>query len=101
MHHSTILSSLEFPSWDRLFHIYDAIKLGIPFKTIKEKTKIDNWFLRQIEELVLLEKDIEHHSIKTISKDLLFDAKQKGYADKFLFQYHVGFLSWLIHFYIY
>ena len=77
-----ILSSLEFPSWDRLFHIYDAIKLGIPFKTIKEKTKIDNWFLRQIEELVLLEKDIEHHSIKTISKDLLFDAKQKGYADR-------------------
>jgi carbamoyl-phosphate synthase large subunit len=32
--------------------------------------------------LVLLEKDIEHHSIKTISKDLLFDAKQKGYADR-------------------
>ena len=77
-----ILASLEFPSWDRLFHIYDAIKLGIPFKTIKEKTKIDNWFLRQIEELVLLEKDIERHSITTISKDLLFDAKQKGYADR-------------------
>ena len=34
-----ILKSLEFPSWDRLFHIYDAIKLGIPFKTIKEKNK--------------------------------------------------------------
>jgi carbamoyl-phosphate synthase large subunit len=77
-----ILASLEFPSWDRLFHIYDAIKLGIPFKTIKEKTKIDNWFLRQIEELVLLEKDIERRSITTISKELLFDAKQKGYADR-------------------
>ena len=51
-----ILESLQFPSWDRLFHIYDAIKLGIPFKTIKQKTKIDNWFLRQIEELILLEK---------------------------------------------
>ena len=77
-----ILASLEFPSWDRLFHIYDAIKLGIPFKTIKDKTKIDNWFLRQIEELVLLEKDIERHSITTISKNLLFEAKQKGYADR-------------------
>ena len=27
-----IFKSLEFPSWNRLFHIYDAIKLGIPFK---------------------------------------------------------------------
>jgi len=77
-----ILQSLEHPSWDRLFHIYDAIKLGIPFKTIKEKTKIDNWFLRQIEELTFLEKEIERHSISTISKDLLFEAKQKGYADR-------------------
>ena len=77
-----ILQSLEHPSWDRLFHIYDAIKLGIPFKTIREKTKIDIWFLRQIEELVMLEKQIEKFSIQNISKDLLFEAKQKGYADR-------------------
>ncbi|HIP35750.1 MAG TPA: carbamoyl-phosphate synthase large subunit [Crocinitomix sp.] len=77
-----ILESLQFPSWDRLFHIYDAIKLGIPFKTIKQKTKIDNWFLRQIEELILLEKKIEKYHIDNIPKDLLFEAKQKGYADR-------------------
>jgi carbamoyl-phosphate synthase large subunit len=65
-----------------LFHIYDAIKLGIPFKTIREKTKIDDWFLRQIEDLILLEKRIERHSITSIPKDLLFEAKQKGYADR-------------------
>ncbi len=47
-----ILHSLEHPSWNRLFHIYDAIKLGIPFKTIHEKTKIDYWFLKQIEDLI-------------------------------------------------
>ena len=77
-----ILNSLEFPSWDRLFHIYDAIKLGIPFKTIKEKTKIDNWFLRQIEEMIQLEKEISKFSIESITKELLFEAKQKGYADR-------------------
>jgi len=77
-----ILKSLEKPSWDRLFHIYDAMKLGIPFKTIHEKTKIDKWFLRQIEELVLLEKQIQKHSIHSISHEILFDAKQKGYADR-------------------
>lgn len=79
---NAILHSLENPSWNRLFHVYDAIKLGIPFKTIKEKTKIDDWFLRQIEELVKLERKIEQFNISNISKDLLFEAKQKGYADR-------------------
>ncbi len=77
-----ILKSLENPSWNRLFHIYDAIKLGIPFKTIVEKTKIDIWFLKQIEDLLNLEKQIEKLHIGNISKDLLFEAKQKGYADR-------------------
>jgi carbamoyl-phosphate synthase large subunit len=77
-----ILDSLEKPSWNRLFHIYDAIKLGIPFKTIHEKTKIDYWFLKQIEELLILEDEIEKHKLGDISKELLFEAKQKGYADR-------------------
>ncbi len=77
-----ILHSLEHPSYDRLFHIYDAIKLGIPFKTIHEKTKIDPWFLRQIEDLIGLEKKIEKYHLESIPKELLFEAKQKGYADR-------------------
>ena len=77
-----ILNSLEHPSWNRLFHIYDAIKLGIPFKTIQEKTKIDFWFLKQIEELIHLEKKIEKFTLDTIPYDLMFEAKQKGYADR-------------------
>lgn len=77
-----ILHSLENPSWNRLFHVYDAIKLGIPFKRIFEKTKIDVWFLKQIEELIKLERKISQYSIDNIPKDLLFEAKQKGYADR-------------------
>lgn len=77
-----ILHSLEFASWNRLFHIYDAIKLGIPFKKIVEKTKIDIWFLKQIEDLIKLERKIEKFHLDNIPKDLLFDAKQKGYADR-------------------
>jgi carbamoyl-phosphate synthase large subunit len=77
-----ILHSLEFASWNRLFHIYDAIKLGIPFKKIVEKTKIDIWFLKQIEELIKLERSVEKHTIDSIPKELLFEAKQKGYADR-------------------
>lgn len=77
-----ILHSLEHPSWNRLFHIYDAIKLGIPFKTIHEKTKIDYWFLKQIEDLLHLERKVEKYSLDTLPKELLFEAKQKGYADR-------------------
>lgn len=77
-----ILDSLEHPSWNRIFHIYDAIKLGIPFKTIQEKTRIDLWFLKQIEDLLLLERRIEKHNLNSLPKELLFEAKQKGYADR-------------------
>jgi carbamoyl-phosphate synthase large subunit len=77
-----ILHSLEFASWNRLFHVYDAIKLGIPFKTIHEKTKIDVWFLKQIEDLIKLERKMEKFHLGNIPQDLLFTAKQKGYADR-------------------
>jgi carbamoyl-phosphate synthase large subunit len=79
---NVILDKLANPSWDRLFRIYDAFKLGISFKTIQKLTKIDKWFLHQIEELVLLEKEIQKYTIHDIPKDLLLTAKQKGYADR-------------------
>ncbi|MCB0494556.1 MAG: carbamoyl-phosphate synthase large subunit [Cyclobacteriaceae bacterium] len=77
-----ILESLEHPSWNRLFHIYDAFKLGISLSTIHKLTKIDKWFLIQIEELILLEKEIEKYTLETIPVDLLRTAKEKGYADR-------------------
>lgn len=77
-----ILHSLENPSWNRLFHIYDAFKMGIPFKTIHKLTHIDPWFLHQIEELIMLEKEIEQHTVASLPKALLKEAKEKGYADR-------------------
>ncbi|MCH9822900.1 MAG: carbamoyl-phosphate synthase large subunit, partial [Bacteroidetes bacterium] len=77
-----ILHSLKHPSWNRLFHIYDAIKIGIPFKTIHDRTKIDFWFLKQIEELIMLENEIEKYTINALPDALLYEAKQKGYADR-------------------
>lgn len=77
-----LLKSLERPSWNRLFHIYDAIKLGISIKTIQKLTRIDPWFLNQIEEMILLENEISKYSLKELPRDLLYEAKQKGYADR-------------------
>lgn len=77
-----IIEKLTYASWDRVFVIYDAIQLGIPLSRIHEITKIDMWFLRQYEELYLLEKEIGKHSIATLPKSLLLEAKQKGFADR-------------------
>lgn len=77
-----ILKSLENPTWNRLFHVYDAIKLGIPISTVYKSTLIDKWFLYQIEELVHLENTISDYTIDNIPRDLLYVAKQKGYGDR-------------------
>ncbi len=77
-----LLKSLERPSWNRLFHIYDAIKLGISIKTIQKLTHIDPWFLNQIEELILLEGEISKYTLPQLPRDLFYEAKQKGYADR-------------------
>ncbi|MCR9064329.1 MAG: carbamoyl-phosphate synthase large subunit [Cytophagales bacterium] len=74
--------SLEHPSWDRLFHIYDAFKAGLSFNTIQKLTKIDKWFLHQIEELIQVEKQIEKYKLEDIPFDLMLEAKSKGYADR-------------------
>jgi len=77
-----LLYSLKNPSWNRLFHIYDAFKLGISFRTIQDLTKIDKWFLKQIEELVDLDDTLSKYEIDTIPKELMEKAKRKGYADR-------------------
>ncbi|OMP31254.1 carbamoyl-phosphate synthase large subunit [Mangrovimonas sp. DI 80] len=77
-----IIDKLTHASWDRVFVIYDAIQLGIPLSRIHEITKIDMWFLKQYEELYHLEKEISNYTIDTIERDLLLEAKQKGYGDR-------------------
>ncbi len=77
-----LLYSLQNPSWNRLFHVYDAMKLGISMKTIQNLTKIDTWFLEQIWELIAVEKEIETFKLETIPADLMRKAKEKGYADR-------------------
>ncbi|AEI50763.1 carbamoyl-phosphate synthase large subunit [Runella slithyformis] len=79
---AAIKHSLAHPSWNRMFHIYDAFKIGLSFKTIQNLTKIDAWFLHQIEELVELEKEIQKYDLEDLPANLLLIAKQKGYADR-------------------
>ena len=80
--YDTIISKLTHASWDRVFVIYDAVQAGIPLSRIHEITKIDMWYLKQYEELYTLEKEISTFKIESLTKDLLLEAKQKGFSDR-------------------
>ncbi len=79
---ATILHKLEHASWDRVFVLYDAMQMGIPLRRIHEITKIDLWFLKQIEDLVETQRALEKHSLSSLPFELLLDAKMKGFADR-------------------
>jgi len=76
-----IMHSLEHPSWDRLFHIYDALSLGVPIESVRKATKIDRWFLNQIQEIVNLELELRRYSLNNIPEEFFFTLKQKGFSD--------------------
>ena len=76
-----IMHSLEHPSWDRLFHIYDAMSLGVPIESIRKVTKIDRWFLNQIQDVVNVETELRRYSLNNIPEDFFFTLKQRGFSD--------------------
>ncbi|MDX2003018.1 MAG: carbamoyl-phosphate synthase large subunit [Chitinophagales bacterium] len=76
-----IVAGLERASDDRLFLIKDALSLGVPVKTIQNLTKIDRWFIKQIQSLVDMEEEMQRHRLDTMPKEVLQKAKQMGYSD--------------------
>jgi carbamoyl-phosphate synthase large subunit len=76
-----MLQGIKVPSWDRIFRIYDALKLGVPLKTIQDITRIDPWYLHEIMDLVDTEKKIRKLDLDQIGHDMMLDLKQKGYSD--------------------
>lgn len=76
-----MLQGIKVASWDRLFRIYDALKLGVPLKTIQDITRIDPWFLNQIMDLVETEKKVRKLQLRNIDADLMRELKEKGFSD--------------------
>ncbi|MCP4124820.1 MAG: carbamoyl-phosphate synthase large subunit [Bacteroidetes bacterium] len=76
-----VLDGLEHPSWDRIFKIKDAMELGVPLHTIHKLTRVDEWYLTQIQEMVQFEKEIRRFTIHNISSEIILQAKRQGYSD--------------------
>jgi carbamoyl-phosphate synthase large subunit len=79
-----LMNLLTFPSSERHFIMYEALRKGAGIDDLHEKTHIKAWFIEQMRELVVLEEEILTHKGKMLPDDLLIRAKKDGFADRYL-----------------
>ncbi|RLC26947.1 MAG: carbamoyl phosphate synthase large subunit [Deltaproteobacteria bacterium] len=79
-----LMHMLNFPSSERHFIMYEALRKGADIQVLYEKTHIKSWFIKQMKELVELEDKILEHKGRMLPDDLLAQAKKDGFADKYL-----------------
>ena len=79
---STLKKELSVPSPDRIWFLADAIRNGLSIQEIFNLTKIDPWFISQIEDLVNEEQILQGLSLNSIEKDYFLSVKKKGFSDK-------------------
>ncbi|MDX2260556.1 MAG: carbamoyl-phosphate synthase large subunit [Gemmatimonadales bacterium] len=77
-----LMAGIEVPTAERLFHIHDAMLLGVPAKTIQKATYIDKWFLAEIKKVVAMEDTLAEHDLDTLTPELLRESKRLGFADR-------------------
>ncbi|HQS32618.1 MAG: carbamoyl phosphate synthase large subunit [Polaromonas sp. 39-63-203] len=73
---------LGAPGPDRIWYVGDAFALGMSVDEVFALTKIDPWFLVQIEQIVKIELELENTSIDSIDAATLRALKQKGFSDR-------------------
>jgi carbamoyl-phosphate synthase large subunit len=78
----TLEKELGEPGPERIWYVGDAFAQGMSVEEVYALTKIDKWFLVQIEEIVKIELDLETHSLPEFSKDEIKQLKQKGFSDR-------------------
>ncbi len=77
-----ILRRLEHASADRIYRLKDALRLGVPGKTVHKLTKIDPWFINQIKRLVKIEDQLLRYNVpEDIPTDFFREVKSLGYSD--------------------
>ena len=79
-----LMSKLTFPSSERQFIMYEALRKGATVQALYEKTAIKAYFIEQMAELVALEEKILKYKGKKLPQKLLIEAKKDGFADKYL-----------------
>ena len=78
----TLEKELGEPGPERIWYVGDAFAQGMTVDEVYALTKIDKWFLVQIEDIVKIELELEKHSLNELSKDEIKQLKQKGFSDR-------------------
>lgn len=78
---ATVRHELQEAGAERIWYIADAFRLGFTVDQIFELTKIDRWFLVQIEDIVLQEKAVAERGMAGLDNTFLRSLKRKGFAD--------------------
>ncbi|MBP3250662.1 MAG: carbamoyl-phosphate synthase large subunit [Ruminococcus sp.] len=79
-----LLSHLRYPTSERQFIIYEALRKGATIDEIHDLTKIKHWFLQQMLELVQEEENLISMKGSVPEKDVLKQAKLDGFSDRYL-----------------
>ncbi|WP_024851603.1 carbamoyl-phosphate synthase large subunit [Hydrogenovibrio kuenenii] len=72
---------LRTPGPERLWYVADAFRAGWDLETVFDISKIDPWFLSQIQELVLIEDDLKQRGLDALDENYLRNLKRKGFSD--------------------
>ena len=77
-----IEEELGEPGPDRIWYVGDAFAQGFTLEEVHQLTHIDPWFLAQIKEIVDIELWLETQTLEGLEKDVLYQLKRKGFADR-------------------
>ncbi|HET9804974.1 MAG TPA: carbamoyl-phosphate synthase large subunit, partial [Candidatus Acidoferrum sp.] len=83
---AVLREKLHTPGPDRIHWLLTALRRGMKVEEIHALTKIDPWFLRQLEDAVAVEKQIAAANVNSVSGELLKHAKRNGISDEHLAQ---------------
>lgn len=77
----TVNKALRFPTPERLWYVADAFRIQFTLEQVHELTKIDPWYLIQIQELVQMEQALYSQSLQAIDAATMRAIKRKGFSD--------------------
>jgi carbamoyl-phosphate synthase large subunit len=72
---------MRHPGPDRLLYVADAFRSGMTLTEVHEASKIDPWFLAQIEDLIITEQSLATKTLSTLKDGELYKLKRKGFSD--------------------
>lgn len=77
-----VIRELKEPGAERIWYIADAFRMGMSVREVFELTRIDEWFLIQLEELILLEREMDELGLAGLTPDVMTALKRRGFSDK-------------------